>query len=68
MSSVLNLGCYTGILVEMLVFYSKLYNKCKILPDIFWTDMGRYIVTWLIYRPIPEMNISDISPRVYKQI
>jgi len=25
--------------------------------------MGRYIATWPIYRPIAEMNISDISPR-----
>jgi len=24
--------------------------------------MGQYITTWLIYRPISEMKISDISP------
>ena len=29
---------------------------------LFWTDMSRYIATWLIYWPISEMNISDISP------
>jgi len=58
--SILNLGWYTGISAEILVFYSKRYDKCKILPDIV---LGRYITTWPIRRLISEMNISDISPR-----
>ena len=45
------------------MFYPKLYDKCKILPDIVLTDMVRYIATWPIFWPISEMNISDISPR-----
>ena len=50
----------TGILAEILVFYLKRYDKCKILPDII---LDRYIATWPIYCPMSEMNISDISPR-----
>ena len=58
---VLNIGQYTGISTEIRVFYSKRYDKCKILPDIVLDRMGRYIAAWLIYRPISEMKISDIS-------
>ena len=32
-STVLNLDWYTGISIEILVFYPKRYDKCKILPE-----------------------------------
>jgi len=57
----LNIGRHTGISAERAVFYPKRYDKYKILSDTFWTDMSRYIATWLIYRPISEMKISDKS-------
>ena len=63
LSTVLNLGRYTGISIEIPVFYLKRYDKCTILPDIILDHMGRYLATWPIYRPISEMNIFDISPR-----
>jgi len=49
-STVLNLGRYAGISTEIPLFYSKRYDKCKILPDIV---LNRY-------RPIYR-HVTDIS-------
>ena len=62
-SIVLNIGRYTGILVEIWVFYPKRYDKCKILSDIIldrYEPIYRHVA---IYRSIFEMKISDISSR-----
>ena len=34
----------------------------KIYRISFWTDIGRYIATWLIYRPIFEMKYLIYCP------
>ena len=50
LDTVLNIGRYTGISAEISVFYSKRYDKCKILSDIVLDRYGP------IYR-----HVADIS-------
>ena len=54
---VLNIARYTGKSAEIPVFYSKRYDKCKILPDII---LDQY---WPIYR-----HVADISADIRDEI
>jgi len=57
--TVLNLGQYISRDTSIL---SKTIRQVQLLQDIV-LDRYELIATWLIYRPISEMNIFDISPR-----
>ena len=50
--TVLNICRYTGISAEIPVFYSKRYDKCKILLDIVLDQHGP------IYRHVTDISVG----------